>query len=271
MKKLLMAVTAVAVGAVAQATSVSQDEAKAAAKGWIDRGYSMKQLGGRQVSSVSTLESDGVSAHVVSLEEGGFVVMPTDDTFEPVILFSDSGAMPEPNDADPVWALLKGHPAMQARESAAPRLMMNASAEPTATTKTSVQRKWASLIAAGSSDRPLLMANLASLSDTRVDKFLKTEWKQSGPSATYTPNGDVCGCVALAFSQIMYYHRFPEEVTPISRNCRIEGAWTMKTMMGGLYDWASMPESMFATRLAPQKTGAIPLRLPAPVGGRDKG
>ena len=242
------------------ASEVSPDLAARAAKAWVDRGYAMGKLpAGRTVSAVDEVEdpATGAQLRVVKFEGGGYVVLSADDLVDPVIAFSETGDGIEIDDRNPFWALLRGD--IAAREAAAgvergkeaetkgggTATRVAKSAEPTA-----AQSKWAALLAEGG---PSLRKGsaVAVPSDLRVDSFVASRWGQhthdntlSGlPCYNYsTPNNDVTGCGATAFSQVMRYFSQPtSSVTARSYSCSVDGVAQNLTMIGGSYDWTAMP------------------------------
>ena len=65
------------------------------------------RFGARKAAGVKTFRADGEDAfHIVSIEDGGFIVVSADDRVEPVIAFTDSGTLDE-DPKNPLWALLK--------------------------------------------------------------------------------------------------------------------------------------------------------------------
>lgn len=242
------------------AAEVSSKDAARAAKAWVDRGYAMGKLpAGREIAGVDEVADPATGARlfVAKFEGGGYVVLSADDLVDPVLAFSETGDGIDPDDANPFWALLRGD--IAAREAAA-GVERGKEAETkgggTATRGaksaelTAAQSKWAALLA---EDGPSLRKGsaVAVPSDLRVDSFVSSRWGQhthdntlSGlPCYNYsTPNNDVTGCGATAFSQVMRYFSQPtSSVTARSYSCSVDGVAQNLTMIGGFYDWAAMP------------------------------
>lgn len=252
------------------AAEVAPVDAMRAAKAWVGLGRSMGKIPvDRAVVSVDQIEDPATGARlfVAKFEGGGFVVMAADDLIDPVISFSatDDGVVTD--EASPYWALLRGD--IAAREAAAgivrnptaaggtPSPALLRSAAPPV--KTATQRKWAELLGESDSDpRPsgaALLRTTATVvsapSDIRVDSFVASRWNQSTHNnyangqncySYYTPNNYICGCVATAGAQIMRYWQYPTaSVAAKTFTCSVGGTSAAFTMMGGIYDWSSMP------------------------------
>ena len=109
----------------------------------------------------------------------------------------------------------------------------------------------------------LSAGRLSSVTDLRVPALLKTSWNQNGNGENlYTPNNRVCGCVATAGAQVMFYHKWPRNTEPLtpytsglSGKVDTDGNWTMadgwrnsseeeytpwNPAFGGPYDWEAM-------------------------------
>lgn len=215
------------------------------------------------ISSVETLVAPGSSArlHVVRLEGGGFIVLSADDLVDPVIAFSPSGTGVDSDGDDPFWALLCGD--IAAREAAAGVVRGESSSGRRSVLRaagadagpTSAQRKWAELLGEPSEGpRALLRTSFGmfEISDVRVEPFIESRWDQEGDGTVsnnpcynyYTPSNYPCGCVATLGAQIMRYWRWPQtSVDAGSRTwtCFVDGVATNLSIVGGVYDWDSMP------------------------------
>ena len=104
-------IVSVAVSAIiafyACAEEVSADSAGVAARRWLEDDAALGCNLGVEVDSVRTCSPQAdASFHVVKLKGGGFVVMSSDTTREPVVAFSSGGDLVE-SDANPMWVLLK--------------------------------------------------------------------------------------------------------------------------------------------------------------------
>lgn len=251
------------------AAEVAPVDAMRAAKAWVGLGRAMGKIpADRAVASVDEVEDAATGARllVAKFEGGGFVVMAADDLVDPVISFSATGDGVVTDETSPYWALLRGD--IAAREAAA-GIVRGAAAASTASVsspallrsavpsvKTAAQRKWAELLGEqGSNQRSpgavRLGAAVSAPSDIRVDSFVASRWDQlthnnysNGQNCYnyYTPNNYVCGCVATAGAQIMRYWQYPTaSVAQKTFTCAVGGTSAAYTMMGGIYDWSSMP------------------------------
>jgi len=234
---------------------VSVSDAARAAKAWVDRGFAMGKLAsGRAVAGVDELEdpASGACVRVVRFEGGGYVVLSADDRVEPVIAFSETGSGLEPGEGNPFWVLLRGD--IAAREAAAGVGRGGASAAaavPRTADSGDARRKWEALLSPASNRPAKAVQGHAAISDVRVDSFVESRWGQStydnyaGSEPCFnsrTPNNYPCGCVATLLAQILRYWRHPASaVAAHSYECAVSGSSAVKTMIGGRYDWDSMP------------------------------
>ena len=100
----------------AYAEEVSADSAGVAARRWLQDDAALGCNLGSEVDSVRTCFPQGdASFHVVKLKGGGFIVMSSDTTREPVVVFSSGGDLVE-SDANPMWVLLKKDLALRVGE-----------------------------------------------------------------------------------------------------------------------------------------------------------
>ncbi len=178
-------------------------------------------------------KSDRPLFHVANLPEGGFVVMSGDTALSPVVAYSDVGAFVE----------MEGNPVYEA-------LLADMSARIAAVDSSNRQTaKWPNVerIAKAKAMASIGEDGLDGVSDIRVAPITKAKWSQltlGGRNAfnMYTPNNYSCGCVAAAFLAVMRHWCEPRG--PVAQSmmvCWIDGVRTSLQMMGGTYDWASMP------------------------------
>ena len=103
----------------ASAEEVSADSAGVAAQRWLEDDAALGCNLGAEVDSVRTCSpQEDATFHVVKLRGGGFVVMSSDTTREPVVAFSSGGDLVE-SDANPMWVLLKKDLALRVGEDVA--------------------------------------------------------------------------------------------------------------------------------------------------------
>ena len=137
----------------AQAVTVSQSQAKSAAKAWVARGGMLGAEIGAQVEKVSELTVDnGEKFYAVKMTGKGTLFMSSDTDYSPVIAFTSSDSDYSTIDPkSPLWSLLNRD---VSNLSSAAKAVKNAtaSAELEQTMKTlssSVSKLWSELIAEG--------------------------------------------------------------------------------------------------------------------------
>ena len=87
---------------------------------------------------------------------------------------------------------------------------------------------------------------LSAVDDIRVAPLVKTKWSQGSAGGHYcfnyyTPNHYVCGCTATAMSQLMRYYEYPvDSISPVSRQCYVDGSGEVLKTQGGVYEWSKM-------------------------------
>ena len=248
----IKSVVAVSVLAVivflARAEEVSADLAGVAAQRWLQDDAALGCSLGSEVDSVRTCSPQAdASFHVVKLKEGGFVVMSSDTTREPVVAFSSGGDLVE-SDANPMWVLLKKDLALRMGEGGATNRKSGLlKATGGSSSASGNEAKWNRLLG---KTRGLLRSSqgVSFISDVRVAPLVKSKWKQGNVGGSpcynyYTPNNYPCGCVATAGAQIMRYFEWPR--SPVAQfantHCAVGGATRTLTMQGGYYDWSQMP------------------------------
>ncbi len=284
MRSKAIFVALLALAFAAQGASVSQEEAILAARAWAEKGEALGACIGSGVYGATThATTNGAPFYAVRMYGGGTVFMTSDTEMEPVIAFTDSGVdFSEIDRKSPLWALINRDVSERRAElDAKPVVLLKVAKAPAAESAAAAavsdtEAKWAALIARGeelSQYKPLLMAaspRSAAPGDLRVKPLLKSTWDQSvaggddeiaNPLACYnyyTPKdasgtidegnagNAVCGCVATAMGQVMFYHRHPAAaaVPDAPGSC-----WFGATKLPGLvvsgeaYDWDAMVAS----------------------------
>ncbi len=239
---------------------VDSTNAVATVKKWLRQGPS--PLGakmGREPASVKTFrDSSGLPLyHVVYLKPAGFVIVAAENQVEPIIAFAEKGIY-DPSETNPLGALVaRDLPQRVAR------------ARHNAKTAEGMKNlaKWQKLgsLSLGSTNSDIgITNNPKAIADVRIAPLLATAWNQ-GPAAdgnacfnfftppymAGSPNNSVCGCVATAMAQLMYYNKYPTagvgtaqlQVTYTDGN----GTNLLNLRMrggdghGGPYNWDDMP------------------------------
>ena len=249
----IRSVVAVAVSAIfalfAIAEEVSSDSAGVAAQRWLEDDAALGCSLGAEVDTVRTCSPQAdASFHVVKLK-GGFVVMSSDTTREPVVAFSSGGDLVE-SDANPMWVLLKKDLALRVGEEAATNrksgLLKVTSG---GSSGSGNEAKWNRLLGKSSG---LLRASqgVSSISDVRVAPLVQSKWGQDYVDDRpcynyYTPSNYVCGCVATAGAQIMRYFEWPRSDVNVAQftnpYCSVANVTQTMTTQGGCCDWSLMP------------------------------
>jgi hypothetical protein len=217
--------------------------------GWLK--FNARPLGmafGRSVKNVETFTNDNnhPAYYVVYLETGGCVVVSADDSIEPIIAFADDGIY-KASVEDPLGALVSRD--IRGRAAAVSNtisLQMESSI--------GAQGKWRHFIdVAGSLENGILLLGVNSVTDVRVEPFVKSKWGQATTCKEvnfnfYTPSNYPCGCTATAMAQLMRYHEYPNGRASIGRKrfeIKVddisEYAYTLGgDGNGGPYQWSLM-------------------------------
>jgi len=264
------------------AKPVSVEKAQQAVKGWLKA--DARPLGatlGQKLKKTDTFrdERGQIIYYVVYLQPSGFVIVPADDTLEPVLAFSDHGTYNSSLD-NPLGALVnkdvRGRFAASREISANPGLKTQSLQEK--------MSKWEHLAASGQQFSGPSLLGMATISDLRVDPLLKTKWGQTTccnepnleklacynyytplsdpwdpcdynivsfpgtPNPYGDPNNYPCGCVATAMAQLMRFHEHPQAgIGKVQRWITVGGLWNGEWAWtrggdgwGGRYYWDRM-------------------------------
>lgn len=214
------------------ALSVTASDAICAVRGWTRQGGTLATIGA-PVKADRFETSAGNAFYAVGTSQGT-VFVSADTDFDPILAFTSSTTdFSSLDPASPLWALLT-------------RSVDLAGYNPDAFAR------WQELLAAGALRRMLLGAaqGITSIGDVRVDPLVTSKWSQSTAGNYqggnicynyYTPGNSVCGCVATAMAQILYYHKYPTSaVSAKTEKCWYNGTAESYTMKGGVYEWAKM-------------------------------
>lgn len=194
-------------------------------------------------------------AYNFTVEPSGHILVAVDRAFSPVPLYSERGRF-DPSRADqPVtlesWIVPELYNRVGAlnvhrsnTRSLPGTLRTTVSAE-----ATRVQKAWdyfTGTIAAPSVNTTRSVEGDASeVSTVTVGPLMETSWNQGYPYNTMAPEMDSCdhaltGCVATAWAQTMYYHRWPDVATG-SHRYSWNGTIVEAEFEGVSYDWDAMP------------------------------
>ncbi len=269
-KAIFMALLALVFGA--RAATVSQEDAKVAALGWaVEGGHLGVRMGSIVESAATHVTTNGATFHSVKMFGGGTVFMSGDDEFPPVIAFTgDTLDYSKIDRKSPLWALLSRDATMRRAAKEQTPQVIAAVGEAYSTANS----EWAVLRARGAAFTGIVRALYSAPrynapGDLRVDQLLKSTWDQAEAggnvnkldSATcynyYTPQDDsgtiyegkkenaVCGCVATAMSQIMYFHKYPAAATvpEVPDTCWFDNTELNLPVSGQPYEWSLMEDS----------------------------
>lgn len=249
-KARLSVAAALAAIAAVNAAEITVEQAGIAVQRWLQDDAALGCPLGTEVDCVRTCSpQEDAAFHVVKLKGGGFVVMSSDTTREPVVAFSSGGDLVE-SDSNPLWVLLKSDLALRVGEdvgASGKSGLLKATAG--GSSGSDNEAKWNRLLGKSGG---LLRASqgVFLISDVRVAPLVQSKWNQEDVGDShcynyYTPNNYVCGCVATAGAQIMRYFEWPRSsvsVAPFTNPyCKVAGVAQTMTTKGGCYDWGSMP------------------------------
>ena len=132
--------------------------------------------------------------YVFNIGQTGFVIVSSDDSFRPIVGYSDEGAFPMENPSPEMMYYLDN--LSQGRQAA-----LRAAVAP----DVKVQEEWNALLDG---------EKMAPRNDLRSSFYLvQTRWNQDYPYNKFCPREDgkrtYAGCVATAMSQVMNYWRYP--------------------------------------------------------------
>ena len=253
MKTLKLAIVAAAAAVLSlQAKEVTPEQAKTAVQNWVR--CSPERMGSTFCSSkakeTNTAFDDSGRAifHAVNLEGGGFVVTAGDTRITPIVAFSSKGRY-SGDKRSPLYVLLQSQGDAVA---AVCDINTPSSEDDDDSPFAEAESEWKSLLSFDPAGDSPDDEGIASISDVRVSPMLKTKWGQGDATDynkgvsfpvynAYTPNGYVCGCVATAGAQIMYYYKAPSgSIAQFSNTCYVDGVATTKSSIAGTFDWNNM-------------------------------
>lgn len=244
------------------AAPVTADGASKAARGWLKAdAHPLGATLGGAVQRVETFQDQaGLPLyHVVYLAPSGFVIMPAEDSVEPIIAFSSKGRF-DPSLTNSLGAMVN----QDLPERVAQARALKAAAPGAEALRATGKWRQYQQASEGSGASTNLPANALLLSDLRVAPLLQSQWDQQeaggegsgGPACYnyYTPpytngsqNNYVCGCVATAMAQLLRYYQYPTVgVGVVSNSYEINGVTYEACLRGGngtggAYSWANMP------------------------------
>lgn len=261
----LWLVASLAGAGVASGVPMGTNEAARAVQGWLKAdAHPLGELMGARVQRVETFQDAAGEPlyHVVYLQPSGFAIVPADDGVEPVICFASRGTF-DPSPKNPLGAMVSRDLPQRMQQARRPATKASGG-KSNAQGRLAPAAKWQKLMAttANGSNANAMANDASAISSMRVAPLVSTDWSQStafdstsiacynyytppyGPGNTYN---FVCGCVATAMAQLMYYWQYPGTgvgtgsyeiyVDDVGRIASLRGG----DGNGGPYKWSSMP------------------------------
>lgn len=192
MRKIFTLISVFTVAVSAMANPVGIDEARSKAASFLNK-VSSAQTRAQSASSKTSLQAvDAGFDHLYVFnngENGGFVVVSTDDKTDAVLAYSESGSFDSQQGNEALKAMLEGLDGEVAAVAASPFF--------TARNNTEMQEQ----------DRE------------PISPMINTCWNQYDPYYHFCPtdpnSGRPClvGCVAITLAQLMKYYKYPDQTT----------------------------------------------------------
>jgi Peptidase C10 family/Spi protease inhibitor/Carboxypeptidase regulatory-like domain/Disaggregatase related/Right handed beta helix region len=244
------------------ARPTTADEAALVATGWLKA--DPQPFGaalGRQVMNVQTFSAgNGPAYYIVNLQPSGFVIVPADDSIEPIVGFADDGTY-DPSPENPLVALVTAD--LDGRIAAA-RNSSSFHLDVVAENPDSPASKWQYLTElAENPGTGFELMGLMHPADIRVLPLVQSRWGQTTACGEYcynyySPYHYPAGCVATAMAQVMRYYEYPTDAIGVHEFMigvsRSRGEQTASTRggdgLGGPYNWGAMvlrPEASCST------------------------
>ena len=225
MKKSCFVILALFISLAIQASPVSEEQARRLGRGFVTANFEFTRQGGDMELVYQT-----PYFYVYNVGSDGFVIISSDDSFRPVIGYSDEGAF-NPNDIPP--ALVDYFDGICEVRSMALRRGVTA--------KPDVKADW---------DQLRLTGKLVSRNGGRgVDYMIKTKWNQDYPynylcpADPAGPGGHTyVGCLATAMCQLTRFWSYP--VHGNGSHCYIHDDYgeICADFENTYYDWEHMPD-----------------------------
>ena len=174
-----------------QAAEISQQQAKEKALAFMlqrqGQTQGAKGLNGGQIQDVEPVEMGLQSLYAFNCEGGGYVIVSGDDRTTPILAYSTGGSLDVAEMPSNLRTWIDGYDDQISR----------------------LRQGYAKLLAKrAAQDRPT------------IEPLIKTRWNQRDPYNWECPKDmkaggvlSASGCVATAMSQVMYYHKWPQEAT----------------------------------------------------------
>lgn len=211
------------------ANPVDVNTAKSVGQKFVQNKFELTRSANLELVYTFTVENEA-SLYVFNVDNDGFVVVSADDSFRPIVGYSDDGTFDYDNIAPAMNYYLTNM--AQGRHQLKGRAADAIAVE-----------EWESVQKYG---------RLHSFNGGKGDEYLcQTKWDQNSPYNLYAPNatggpGGRCyaGCVATAMSQIMKFWDYPTTGQG-THSYYCQGYGNQSANFGATtYDWANMPNTL---------------------------
>jgi len=216
------------------AEPVGTEQVYSVVAGWL--GLNHQPLGatvGQQIAQVQSFSdaAGNVLYYIVHLEPSGFVIVPADDSAEPILGFGQGdlkgllqhSPLPDFIGKDVQARVAQSQAVTTATDQSVELLSTTAEQAELQQLVSRAQNKWRTLSAYGGATLTIMGA--PAIADVRVGPFVKSTWGQTTvgdyldgiscynyytpPYESGNPDNYPCGCIATAMSQLMRYYEHP--------------------------------------------------------------
>lgn len=247
-KAFLVIVTIMISHLSTNAKPVTQQAAHDAGKHWLDANPKRVTSGNpKKIRIQREVAFNNSKIRILELDDSGYIIVASDDSINPIVAFSASGHVGTKTN-DPLLDIIRNHVPKNiaiATKRDCKKLAIGWT-QPTSITTSTTK---------------------ATIDDIRVFPLLKTTWSQGQDSQVisnktiddpvafnyYTPpyangtrNNYLCGCVATAMAQTLYYHQWPTfGIGKFNKKITVNNITQTATTRGGddnggPYQWSAM-------------------------------
>ena len=222
MKKSILLVTALLLGlTVMQAKPVDVAKAQRLGLNYINHKAQSARSAMPSLDLAHTFRAgNGTATSFVFNFDGGFVVVSADDSYHPILGYSDHGCF-DYNTAPDGLLFMLGELNREIAQCVAENIPATSD----------VACEWCNLEHSGTLGAE---KNIA-----LVGPLVQTKWDQGAPYNMYAPNGYPTGCVATAMAQLMKYWEWPVHGTG-QHSYQWHGQTLTANFGETTYDWANM-------------------------------
>ena len=199
-----------------------------------------RKVGGQFAQTAISVTSRADDIHLVMATEtffvynvgvSGFVIVSADDSFRPIVGYSDEGTF---NTEDPSPEMMYYLDYLSRERQAALESSVKADAQ--------TQKEWEALLKGNS---------MPTRNDRAGFKLVQTKWNQNAPYNKFCPKAEgegraYAGCVATAMSQVMNYWRYPTHGYGRHSYTHMQYGELSADFSAAEYDFDLMPNSINA-------------------------